>query len=473
MRRKSILSPRTRFGARLASLETIGTLKPAIRKIAGLVEQGHSLTSAAGKAFEDTQDLGQSFAGISDGDPNFRLKDHLLYPPEGEKVSEIFIQLPDAGRFVFKTGEDQSVADMAELISQAAIGEFDGERVDSVDEFCRIFSANAFVDASAYARRRLGTGNGITRLQHAGLLITHNGHGVLFDPQFNSSFCPDSVAHDIGLCDLDVSIDGVFISHSHGDHFHVPSLMMLGPERPIYVPAVPRASLLCPDMKQLLVDCGLGAHALAWYAAPVRVGDIEVFALPFFGEQPLAKGCWRDSRIRNWGNTYFVRTPESSYLILIDSGSDHEGTMLEVAAYVRKEFGHVDVVLSNLKEFRVGQGSSNPFYITGYGQYWLSLTPEQMAAFGSLRGQTITLAPEGVAEMCRLTGAAAFLPYAHWWTEPGTAARDETYMLRAVAQAGQGVATTLLEWNVGDSYSVGLNSRHMQKSRFETKAQWG
>src|SRR5262249_45019335 len=129
-----------------------------------------------------------------------------------------------------------------------------------------------------------------------------------------------------------LAVDGVFITHLHGDHWSLPSIMRSAPaaDTPVVVPRVPAPSLLTTqDPIHSLRLTGQRVESRAW-SSKVTVGDIEVDVLPFYGEQPVRDAPGLESPLRNWGNCYRFNAPEFSLLILVDSGVDWGGTMVEV-----------------------------------------------------------------------------------------------------------------------------------------------
>jgi len=301
---------------------------------------------------------------------------------------------------------------------------------------------------------------GITRLQHASLLYRTKKASVLVDPHFHSDYAaPVALNATVGLSDLRDEVDAIVISHGHGDHFYLPTLMLFSRDIPIIVPKVPRATILCDDFAVVLASLGFrNVIPLEWHAPPYAIGDIEVHALPFYGEQPLLYEGPRDRDLRNWGNTYVVRCDGFCSWTLIDSGDDAAGCMASVAEEVRSRFGPIDFLLSNLRPF----GIRSPFYITGSGHYWLSLTTDQMQRFHLMRNHCVTLGPPGVAKVCSIVGARYFLPYAHWWGELGEPPQDDE-----VGLVGQlieelkhvGADTRILSWKIGDQLRVRRNGQ--------------
>ena len=301
---------------------------------------------------------------------------------------------------------------------------------------------------------------GVYRLQHASLLFRTGQAGIIVDPHFHSNY---GSANEplLDLPAIEPFFDAILISHSHEDHWYPSGLMMCDPATPIVVPRVPRATLLCPDMAGHLSELGSQISISAeWNAEPLRVGDIEVHAVPFYGEQPLRYEQPKDAALRNWGNTYVVVTPWYKCWFLIDSGEDALGSMVESAEAIRRKFGKIDIVLSNLRSFTV----CSPLYING-GLNWLSLSAAQMLKFSEMRNDSLTLGARKVAEICKIVDATTYLPYAHWWGKLGgegevgassdDAAGSEEMMLlddlrRDIRSVG--CSTRIVPWKIGDGW---------------------
>jgi hypothetical protein len=299
---------------------------------------------------------------------------------------------------------------------------------------------------------------GVFRLQHASILYRTKTTGILVDPHLHSDYelSVNNLDTNIRRYDLEGKVDAILISHFHYDHWHLPTLMMFSTETPIFVPKVSKASIICDDMQQRLKNLGFkNVITVDWYSEPLVIGDIEVNVLPFYGEQPLRYEYLKYPDLRNWGNTYLLRTDYYTSWFLIDSGNDAMGTMAEVAADVQKKFGTVDILLSNLRKFSL----FSPLYITG-GSYWLSLSPEQMRNFPSMKNHCITLGVEGVAEIAQIVKARYFLPYAHWWNCLGKqGGQEELDLLSRLEQAMKdlGCPTVIVPWRIGDGYvSTGI-----------------
>lgn len=291
---------------------------------------------------------------------------------------------------------------------------------------------------------------GIFRLQHASLLFRSDSSAVICDPQF--SYAGE---HTWLPREHYPNIDAILISHSHTDHFCLASIMRFPRDTPIVVPRMRRASLLSPPMADILRAAGFTRVCdAAWFSTHV-FGDIRVTIYPFYGEQPWLTFASPDEDLRNWGNTYVVEANGVKTWFLIDSGREFGRSMHDLCGRVREEQGHIDVVMSNLREF-----PWSPKQIDGSGRY-LYCFPEEIVMDPRRWpvGELMTLGVHGARELLDALEPSYFLPYAHWWhpRETGSHLVDssvsERQLLDGIRESPRGkgrMATQLLEWHVGD-----------------------
>ncbi len=290
------------------------------------------------------------------------------------------------------------------------------------------------------------------RLQHASLLYLSETTGILVDPHLHSAYEP-LLKDNISRFDLEGKVNCILISHSHLDHWSLSTLMMFDKRTPIVVPKVPQASILCDNLQLTLQRVGFeNVIAVDWYSSPIVIADVEISVLPFYGEQPLVYEQPFHPHLRNWGNTYVIKTNDYTSWFLIDSGNDAQGKMAEVATYVKDKFGKIDFLLSNLRIFT----PHYPFYITG-GHYWLSLSPQQMKKFPQMQHHQLTLGAKGVAEIAQIVNPRYYLPYAHWWSELGTTTEAEKLEVLQLQRALQEFkcTTEIVPWSIGDGFQDG------------------
>lgn len=185
---------------------------------------------------------------------------------------------------------------------------------------------------------------------HNTTLVRGRSGAVLVDPYFRPASAVDLPSYqpmqprDLG------PVDAVLITHSHGDHFHLGSLLQLPPETRFFVPPVERESLFSTDCALRLRQLGFRhVEALEWWATR-EVGDLRVRALPFFGEQPT-DGTGLYPGLRNVGTTWTVRGPRQSAAFFADAGRDALGDMRRVCRDVVRRDGPVDRLFCGVRGF--------------------------------------------------------------------------------------------------------------------------
>lgn len=237
------------------------------------------------------------------------------------------------------------------------------------------------------------------------------GAGVLFDP----FFLPPARHHPpsyrpLRAADL-TSVEAVFITHSHPDHFDPWSLLSLGTDTPIYVPAVERESLLAIDMFRRLSELGFSRVERVRAGTTLAVGDAKVHVLPFYGEQPTTAEV-HHPEVRNVGVTYVVERGSRRTFLVADSGKDRDGDVRDLAASVRQRFGGIDALFGGYRAFAV-----YPIhYLFSSVSRYLPFVPESM---WSVR-QAMMNDASALIDTAERAGARTVVPYAdggapwHW-----------------------------------------------------------
>ena len=403
---------------------------------------------------------------------SFSLKSELLFLKNNPLISLFFSNtklnpfLANSGREIIR---DQSMLpEIHQLLSLCGQSKYSYEEicqqvsepmVDLLDRLIEswVVKEQSVLDAPSIKQP------GVYRLQHAALLYRSKTTGILVDPQLHSNYGLSTIKNDISRAMLEGLVDGILISHNHYDHWHCPTLMMFPLDIPIFVPKVPRNSLACEDMESRLKSLGFeNVIAVDWYSDGILVGDIEVNVLPFYGEQPVNPQYSETKHpdLRNWGNTYLLRTEDYSSWFLIDSGDDPLGQTSEVATYIKDKFGGVDWVLSNFQSLSYNSIGSD---ISSWGADiigTLMSNPQMLQAMNQKDGGHLsTLGAKGVAEICQIVEAKACLPYAHSWAELGQHTEHDESLIQDVAQELKQLngSTEVIPWRIGDGYFGSLS----------------
>jgi L-ascorbate metabolism protein UlaG (beta-lactamase superfamily) len=248
--------------------------------------------------------------------------------------------------------------------------------------------------------------DGATFIGHATVALQAEGTQLLFDPYL----IPPSSADPPGVrphtpCDFRPS--ALFVTHSHADHFDLATLLRFPADTPIYVPFVPRESLLATDMAARLRELGCRAvHALEW-GRHVTIGPFRVHALPFYGEQPT-DGRMLHPEARNMGNTYLVEGLGRRVAFVADAGRDEAGCSIEMAASARAAHGPLDMLFGGFRSWRM-----QPIrYIgTSIARYVLFVPPEQRTSVHQIMNDAGDFVATGTA-----WGARSLVPYANGGT---------------------------------------------------------
>lgn len=257
-----------------------------------------------------------------------------------------------------------------------------------------------------------------TLIGHASVRIASAGSSVLFDPLL----FPRSPAYPAGYQPLDhrdvPAPDAVFLTHSHPDHFDLGTLLRFGAQTPVFVPVVPRESVLAIDLGARLEEVGFTrVTRLAW-GDRARVGGVEVVALPFYGEQPAVDEVLHPE-VRNLGNTYLVEAGGRRLALTVDSGRDPAGDVRRVAADARAKYGELDVLFGGYRGFALYPVH---FLFSSVARF-LPFVPESR---WGVRQQIMSDA-EATLDTAELWGARVLVPYADggapWFWEEGLGPR--------------------------------------------------
>lgn len=333
----------------------------------------------------------------------------------------------------------------------------DEARLRSVEMFDSALVGSLFRDARPTSRWPETVEPGLYRREHASLVVRSKTTTLIVDPIPMMAMLPR-----ISETPLDPTTrpDAILVTHSHWDHWNLPSLLRTAgdPKVPVIVPAVPRRNLLCEsDFAEALAAVGQHAVRAPWHSTH-RIGDIEIDVLPFYGEQPTRDDAPALEGLRSWGNCYRFNTPDFSAIILVDSGVDALGSAASAVLESVRRHGPPDVLLSCLRSFAC------PFF-GGLPLYWATLPFARLEELFALHDRSAlpstTAGTEGIAALCAEAGIPRFMPYAHGfegigapigdigWGEGEPSEADAASDLQARLEK-LGAPTKVLRWNTGE-----------------------
>lgn len=363
---------------------------------------------------------------------DFVLADDVIWPAEPQTwMFEVSRGGGERERVRVEVERDQ-LETVAAILKATATGDATADMWDFLDSASLMSSIAPTHPATRRERRGWAPfeGPGLQRREHASILFASASTRVLLDPIFATGGLPNI---DTAPTSVGEQLDALLITHGHGDHWHLPSMFAAAGEDTVtVVPRAPKRSFMCSSLFAAdLRAFGFEARDPVWHET-VRVGDVEIDVLPFYGEQPAVDERVIDADVRNWGNCYRINAPDLSILVLVDSGTDPLGSMMAVAEETRRRRGPPDIVLACLREFAC------PFF-GGLSPYWAALTFAQNASLyrrytaGSLPFVTAGLA--GIADICQACDARYFMPYAHGFTRVGAPIADIGWGLGEPAEA--------------------------------------
>jgi L-ascorbate metabolism protein UlaG (beta-lactamase superfamily) len=272
---------------------------------------------------------------------------------------------------------------------------------------------------------------GVTWLGHAGVLYEAGGRRILVDPLFGAASLPAraGVATPPDWRDLG-PIDAVLITHGDHDHLNPPTLLRIAPDTPIFIPSTERRMAYQVDLEAVLALCGFrDVRALDEWAT-ARVGEVEITAAPFVGE--------------DWG----LDLPKRTWLVAHESltvyCSADSAFMPEV--YPRLAGRRIDLACLGVSGCAEPRLSGRPF---GYGHFYEPWIPPERA------NEWIELCagPSESARAAQLLGARCAFGYAAGGVPWVSLAYSDRGTHAELAEALRGTGVEPVELKVGVPWS--------------------
>jgi len=289
--------------------------------------------------------------GERNGRGGWRLRDDVLYPNVAAAAPHVLhLFRPDTGDSVQARIPGGLWGPIHEVLAELSTDGHDHASpvIDEVEQLLGALIDKGFVDDG---RSHDGEGTerpDLTFVGHNTVLIRSGTTRVVLDPFLRAQRAtyPESY-QPLTRAELG-TVDAVLLTHCHPDHFDLGSLLRFDADVHVVVPAIERETVLSVAMADRLRALGFTRVTPLPWGERLRIGDIEVAALPFYGEQPAEHEVLHPE-IRNEGNCYVVRTPSLSCAFVADSGRDPSGDVKEVATEWLRREGPVDVVFSGYR----------------------------------------------------------------------------------------------------------------------------
>lgn len=361
---------RTAFGSPLSTRPDDATRELFASVLHHAARHGVASLAADGPALLEKVVTSTAFEAVAKPDPmnpgSWRLHDHVLHPdPKAVTFRTLRLERPDRPPMVAELTQGDWPGVHA-LLAHLSDPRTDTAPTDALARrLLDLLVEHGFVEhphnnqlgptsslSSVRSRPAALRDPGLTFVGHNTVIVRSARASVIVDPFLR----PARIYHESGYRPLTRAelgpIDAIAITHSHPDHFDLGSLLRFDPDITVIVPVVERESLLSVAMAERLRQLGF-RHIieLPWWHRH-RVGDIDVHATPFYGEQPT-DGDWLHPAIRNAGNTYVVSTPDITAAFLADSGRDHEGDSRDLGIEAGDRVPRPDIVFAGYRGWRL------------------------------------------------------------------------------------------------------------------------
>lgn len=412
---------RTPFGSPITERPEISMRELFAPVCAHVDEHGFGDLVARGPQMLADVVAGDAFARVAEPRPDggWDVRPEILYPRVSDAPpARLSLSLPGAGSLSGVFALPAWAGIHALLAALAGPGVDEATQLGATSRLLQSMQQQGLIEETPCEPDPHTTRSQLTFVGHNTVVVRSEQATVIVDPWL----VPGDASHPDGYAPLQLrdlgAIDAAVITHSHPDHFAPATLLQLPPDMTMIVPRVPRETILAVDMAQRLRELGFtNVLELDWWES-TRVGDIDVFALPFHGEQ-ATDGEQLHPDVRNAGNTYLLRTPTFSAAFLADCGRDGGGDAREVAARARREIGSPDLLFAG---YRGWLTYPVQHLFTSVARYLL-FVPRHL---WGVRMRIMTTADE-VIDLAEIWGATHVAPYADggapWYWEIGLGPR--------------------------------------------------
>lgn len=167
----------------------------------------------------------------------------------------------------------------------------------------------------------------VTFMGHTSIMVQSRETSVLTDPLFRVTLGVPPIAFETTR----LKLGAICCTHSHWDHCDLATLLQFNKRTPIVIPRVRKPTAFNPPMVQALALLGFSDIRELDVWDTMNIGDIEMMAVPFHGEQDEP-----DAEIDHY--TYVFRTRGLCVYGGVDAYRDTFGEMLPALERVRRDW---------------------------------------------------------------------------------------------------------------------------------------
>lgn len=197
-------------------------------------------------------------------------------------------------------------------------------------ELLGLLKENSFLERGAQSPNYFFRSNSrprVTFIGHTSLFLQSEQSAMLMDPILWRRFGLPKSAFDVAR----MRLGAICCTHSHWDHCNLQTLLLFDKSIPVIIPRIVHPSAFNPPITGVLRMLGFADIREVELWEPIRIDDIELIPVPFYGEQDEP-----GAEIDHY--TYVVRTNGLTLYGGVDCFRDTFGEMRPVLEKVRQMY---------------------------------------------------------------------------------------------------------------------------------------
>ena len=220
---------------------------------------------------------------------------------------------------------------------------------------------NALVEICPLASSIPDCYSGIELVSHSSVIISDNGNKFFLDPAFYKEDINSNAYQAFRDSFKQIPMmKGIFISHHHWDHLHIPSLVRFDRNTPIYIPKVSNPSCFNPTIKPLISILGFkNIFEVSHWDEIKLTNQLSFTGIPFHGE-------WFGPNSSFNGFTCLFKLNDNNIFLAIDSDRDDNGNMCDIIKRLSSKISQLDYLFfcSSGMTHILPAASGRPFYFS-------------------------------------------------------------------------------------------------------------